>query len=161
MFIQEADLFKGLNQETMNEISKIMVQQSYAPGELLFAEGDPANYFYVLIEGRVRLSIGRLGEIDYTVSNSGEAFGWSSLVGREVYTAQAECVTPCELIKIERDSLDKVFQRQPASGMLFFKGLAGAIGQRLIHTYNVFLSQRSPQLDSSYGTGQVTASIEE
>jgi CRP-like cAMP-binding protein len=161
MYIQEADIFKGLSQETMNQVSRIMVQQSCAKGEVLFTEGDPATHFYILMEGRVRLSVGKFGEIDYTVSNAGEAFGWSSLVGRDLYTAQAECVTPCELIKIKGESLNRIFEREPAGGMLFFKGLAAAIGQRLIHSYSTFLAQQSPQLDTSYGTGQVAVSTEE
>jgi len=161
MFVQEADLFKGLSQETISEVSKIMVEQSSGKGDVLFNEGDPAENFYVLMEGRVRLSIGRGGEIEYTVSSPGEAFGWSSLVGRDVYTAEAECLTPCRLIKIERESLNKIFEKQPASGMLFFRQLAGAIGQRLIYTYNTFLSQRTPGTDTSYGTGQVTDTSED
>lgn len=161
MFVQEADLFKGLDQEFMNEVSKIMVEQSSGKGDVLFNEGDPAGNFYVLMEGRVRLSLGRGGEIEYTVSSPGEAFGWSSLVGRDVYTAQAECLTPCRLIKIGKENLNKIFEKHPESGMLFFRQLAGAIGQRLIYTYNSFLSQRGLEGDRSYGTGQVTETSEE
>lgn len=154
MFIQQADLFREVNQETTIEISSIMVEQSYDEGTILFAEGDPANHFFILKEGRVRLAVGKEAAIDYPVSTPGEAFGWSSLVGRDTYTAQAECETECKLIKIEKESLQKVFERHPDSGMAFFKGLAGAIGQRLIYAYNSFLSQQSPEHDTSYGTGQ-------
>ncbi|HTY24274.1 MAG TPA: cyclic nucleotide-binding domain-containing protein [Desulfomonilaceae bacterium] len=155
MFIQQADLFREVDQETMNEISAIMVEQSYDRGAILFAEGDPADYFFILKEGRVRLAVGKEAEIDYPVSSPGEAFGWSSLVGRDLYTAQAECQTACKLIKIEGESLQKIFNKHPESGMIFFKRLAGAIGQRLIHTYNAFLLRQSPQHDVSYGTRQV------
>jgi len=154
MFIQQADLFREVNQETMNEISSIMLEQSYDKGAILFAEGDPANHFFILREGRVRLAVGKEAAIDYPVSSPGEAFGWSSLVGRDTYTAQAECETPCKLIKIEKEKLQEIFERHPESGMAFFKGLAGAIGQRLIYAYNAFLLEQSPQSDMSYGTGQ-------
>ncbi len=155
MFIQQADLFREVNQETMNEISSIMVEQSYDKGAILFAEGDPANHFFILKEGRVRLAVGTEAAIDYPVSTPGEAFGWSSLVGRDTYTAQAECETACELIKIEKESLQKIFERHPESGMAFFKGLAGAIGQRLIYSYNAFLSHQSPEREISYGAGRL------
>ncbi len=155
MFIQETDLFKGVSQEAMNEIAIIMVEQSCDRGAVLFAEGDPANHFFILKEGRVRLAVGREAEIDYPVSTPGEAFGWSSLVGRDIYTAQAECETACKLIKIEGESLNSVFRKNPESGMVFFRRLAGAIGQRLIKTYNAFLLEQNPERDMSYGTGQV------
>ncbi len=154
MFIQQADLFRDVNQEAMNEISSIMVEESHDKGVILFAEGDPANHFFILREGRVRLAVGKEATIDYPVSTPGEAFGWSSLVGRDTYTAQAECETACKLIKIEKESLHNIFGRHPESGMAFFKGLAGAIGQRLIYAYNAFVLEQSPARDTSYGTGQ-------
>lgn len=155
MFIQQADLFKEVSRETMNEISTIMVEQSFDRGAIVFEEGDPADHFFILKEGRVRLAIGKQAEIDYPVSTPGEAFGWSSLVGREAYTAQAECESACKLIKIEGESLNRIFRKDPASGMAFFRRLAGAIGQRLIHTYNAFVLEQSPERDISYGTRQV------
>jgi CRP/FNR family cyclic AMP-dependent transcriptional regulator len=154
MFIQQADLFREVNQEAMNEISSIMVEQSYDQGTILFAEGDPANHFFILREGRVRLAIGKEAAIDYPVS-PGEAFGWSSLVGRDTYTAQAECETACKLVKIEKESLRRILEGHPESGMAFFRGLAGAIGQRLIYSYNAFLSQQSPEREISYGAGRL------
>jgi CRP-like cAMP-binding protein len=51
-------MFKDLRQETINDISEIAVQESYDNGAQLFAKGDPANYFYILMEGRVKLTIG-------------------------------------------------------------------------------------------------------
>jgi len=149
MFIQEADLFRGVDQETMNEVSAIMVEESYEKGTILFVEGDPATHFFVLEEGRVRLVVRKEAELDYPVTRPGEAFGWSSLVGRDLYTAQAECETPCKLIKIEGERLQKIFQRHPDSGIVFFKGLAGAIGKRLISTYDALLSRQSSE--ASYG----------
>ena len=74
----------------MNELADIMVEESYGKDTILFKEGDPANFFYVLEEGRVRLSIGEGGHIVYIISDPGGAFGWSSLVERYTYTASAE-----------------------------------------------------------------------
>lgn len=161
MFLKEADLFTGLSQETMNEIADTMVEESYDKGALLFSEGDPANFFYVLKEGRVRLALGKEAEIDYTVSNPGEAFGWSALVDRPCYTAAAECESPTKLIKIGKDQLNKILEKQPGSGMVFFKRLAGAIGERLIYSYNAFLSEHRRGGDASYGTGQVADTRED
>jgi CRP/FNR family transcriptional regulator, cyclic AMP receptor protein len=155
MFVQEADLFKEVSREAIDEIMRIVVEQSCDQGAILFAEGDPADHFFILEEGIISLVIGKEGEISFAVSDPGAAFGWSSLVGRDVYTAKAECETACKLIKIEKESLQMIFERHPESGMAFFKGLAGAIGRRLISTYNSHLSEQSPERDVTYGTGQI------
>lgn len=161
MYLKEADLFRNLSGGAMSEITAIMVEEFYEPGAVLFGEGDPASHFYVLMEGRVRLAVGEGAEVDYTVSNPGEAFGWSSLVDRTVYTAGAECETPTRLIKMEREDLQKIFQKYPESGTLFYKRLAGAIGDRLISAYKWLLSEQKPSMAASYGTGRMMAAGEE
>ncbi len=151
MFIKESELFKGMSQEFMNELAKIMVEESYEKGTFLFKESDSANFFYVLEEGRVRLSVGTQGHIVYSLTDPGDALGWSSLVGRDTYTASAECLAQSKLIKIEREKLNKIFEKHLADGALFFKHLAGLIGQRLINSYNSLLSSQRGQDQPSYG----------
>jgi len=121
--IQKAELFKDLSPEIMSEISKIMIEESYEPGALVFEAGAPAQAFYILVGGMVRLFIGKKSEISYTVNIEGEAFGWTGLVDRPAYTATAECAAPTKVMKIENESLKKIFEKDTASGMMFFKRL--------------------------------------
>jgi len=152
MIIQKAELFKDLNPEIMDKISKIMVEESYQPGALVFKSGAPAKHFYILVDGMVRLFIGTKGEISYTVNIPGEAFGWTGLVDRPTYTATAECAAPSKIMKIENESLYKIFEKDTASGMMFFKRLAGAVVQRLIRNYEAFISEGSlKDVTPSYG----------
>ena len=135
----------------MNELAKIMVEESYKKGTFLFKESDPANFFYVLEEGQVKLSIGERGHIVHILYDPGEAFGWSSLVDLGSYTASAECLTQSKLIKIEREKLDKIFEKHLADSAQFYKRLAGVICQRLINSYNAFLSSQREEDQPSYG----------
>jgi len=152
MIIQEANLFKDMSPETANEISKITVEESYEPGTFIFEAGAPARHFYILVEGRVRLSIGTQSEITYTVSVPGEAFGWTGLVDRPTYTATAQCVFHSKVVKIDNEKLLKILEKDTASGMTFFKRLAEAVVQRLIYNYETFLSERTlKDVAPSYG----------
>jgi CRP-like cAMP-binding protein len=159
MIIQEADLFRELSQEIRNEISGIMVEESYDKGSLVFQAGAPANSFYLIVDGRVRLSVGTEAQIDYTASFPGEAFGWTGMVDRATYVATAECLTPCKLVKLEKERLDRILRKDPVSGMMFFKRLAGAVVQRLMDNYGMFLSEGRLK-GVTYGTGQVMGSEE-
>lgn len=160
MFIQEAELFQGVSQDTMAELSKIMVEESAHRGSLIFSEGDNADSFYVLIRGQVRLSVGEESEIEYMLNRSGEAFGWSSLVDRDTFTARAECVTPATYIRIEKDKLTRILEKNPLDGMLVYKRLAAAVGERLVNAYRALLSSQAPDRSVSYGSGQVTEAAE-
>ena len=92
MLIDQTDLGRGMSWEFTNELYAVTTTESFSQGDFLFRQGDYAKYFYVLLEGRIRLSMGKNGKVVYIVSRPGEAFGWSSLVGCELYSASAECV---------------------------------------------------------------------
>jgi len=152
MIIQKADLFRDLSPEIVNKISEIMIEESYEPGVLIFEAGGPASHFYILSGGMVRLFIGKKSEISYTVNMEGEAFGWTGLVDRPVYTATAEVAASSKIMKIENKSLNKIFEMDTASGMMFYKRLAGSVVQRLIHNYEAFISEGSlKEVTPSYG----------
>jgi len=152
MIIQKADLFKDLSQEAIDDISRIMVEETYEKDSLVFEAGAPASHFYILVEGRIRLFIGTRAQITYSVSIPGEAFGWTGLVDRPAYTATAECVSPAKVVKIDNAQLAKLFEKDTASGMMFFKRLAGAVVQRLVHNYEAFLSEGTlKEVTPSYG----------
>lgn len=87
----------------------------------------------------------------YLLDRPGEVFGWSSLVDRRKYTASAECLEACRLLKIHREALLRIFEKYPASGMLFYRRLAGLIGERLMATYRTLLASYQPEGPPSYG----------
>ena len=152
MFIQQTDLFHAMNKDFVKEVFDITVKESYEDGDVLFAEGDAARHFYILLKGRVRLGARETGQVVHTVSRPGEAFGWSSLVGRTSYSASAQCVLPTKLIKIDRDDFQVILEKDPTNGLLFFKRLAGALGERLISSYSALgLAQPSAE-HRTYGS---------
>jgi CRP-like cAMP-binding protein len=135
MFLPQTQVFKDLRQETINDISEIAVEQSYDQGVTLFKRGEPANHFYILVEGKIRLGMGEQARMNYVVENLGEAFGWSSIVGNRSYTAEAECLEPSRCLRIEKNDLENVFDNHARSARVFYKRLAAALGQRLIDTH--------------------------
>jgi CRP-like cAMP-binding protein len=132
MFLKQSDVFKDMRQEAIHEISEIAVEESHDPGSALFYAGEPADRFYILVEGKVQITIGKTQRREYVVGNLGEAFGWSSVVGNNAYTAEARCLTPTKLLKINKSDLENVFDKHERSGRKFYMSLARQLGQRLI-----------------------------
>ena len=154
MFITEADLFKGMSQEVIEEIYNNTFEESYEEGTSLFKEGDPAKNFYILAAGKVKLTIGEEGYITHLVSNPGEAFGWSSLVEHGFYTASAECSVPTKLLRIGKKELDKTFEKHPGTGLVFFKRLAAVVGRRLMNSYHSLLAFHKGEGPLTYGISE-------
>lgn len=151
MLLEKAWVFRGISMETMAKISALSVEEAHSQGDFLFRRGDPAHYFYVLKEGRVRLSVGTTGLLARVYGETGDAFGWSSIAERDVYVASAECVSPVKIMKIEHGRLNHVLNQDPISGMLFLRHLAGMIGNRLVNSYEAALSLQGDRDMKSYG----------
>jgi len=137
MKIDQGDLLWGMSMIFVKEFMEYTIQESFEKGELVFREGDKADYFYTLIEGHVQLTIGDVEKEVYTVSRAGEAFGWSSLLDRNYYSASAKCMQATVLLKLERSSLNKLLEKNPENGFLFYKKLSGMLGSRLIQCYRL------------------------
>lgn len=135
MFIKQSDLFLGTSLDFVKSFMDISQMASHPAGDFLFHEKDPAQYFYILINGWVRLRIGKPGQVVYDARKNGEAFGWSSLIGRDAYSASAECVEPVKLLKTDREKLLEILAKDPANGFVFFQRLAATLGNRLLQSY--------------------------
>lgn len=141
MFIEQPEIFIGLSEDFIKVVMKLAVKESYEKGDFIFHESDPADNYYILLRGQVRLSIGDSGQVVFALKHPGDAFGWSSLVGRDFYSASAECVETSELLKIERDELHGVLKSDTANGLLFYQHLAASLGERLLRSYKIISAE--------------------
>ncbi|MEE4261986.1 MAG: cyclic nucleotide-binding domain-containing protein [Desulfobacteraceae bacterium] len=138
MDVQKAELLRGLSSDCITEILDIAILESYGEGDCLFFRGDPAGFFYFLLKGRVKLHLGETGKIIHHVTRPGEIIGWSGLVGREAYTASAECTMPTELHKIQVGKLRKIMEKNPVDGFVFYDNLSKILGDRLLQSYSQY-----------------------
>jgi len=158
MYFRQSDLLKGLDERFVKEFMDLGEKKSYKTGHLLYHQGDPAAHAFLLVEGGVKMIIGETVHTVYFVDQPGEVFGWSSLLGREKYSASAECREKTTLLRIDVEKLDKLLGKNPAAGMLFFRNLAGVVGNRLLQTYKLMSDSGEADISRSYGTGQVLGS---
>ena len=151
MIIEQAGLFQGMPAGLQEKIRQLGVEESFREGDLVFEVGERAQFFYILEEGTVRLTVGGKGRVAYTVDEEGDHLGWSSLVEREAYIAAARCLTPTRLFKIQRETLDRILEEDPASGLIFYKRVAAILGKRLVGAYQMLLSAYGEKGPFSYG----------
>jgi CRP-like cAMP-binding protein len=146
--IDQGDLILGLPHLFVKTFRDITIKKSYDKGQIVFFEGDKALFFYTLIQGSVKLSIGETGQEVYIVDQAGEVFGWSSLMDRSHYSASAECLEPTNLLLIEKEKLERILNNDPANGMIFYKNLAQTLGNRLLRSYKVI--SEAKRLEAQY-----------
>jgi CRP-like cAMP-binding protein len=145
MYIKQSALFTGTSMDFVKKFMDICELSSHKKGEVLFRENDPADFFFILLNGHVKLCIGEPQQVIYSAERNGEAFGWSSLIGGNVYSASAECLAPTKLLKTASNELSRILEEDTENGMIFFKQLAASLGNRLLETYKLV----KPKIENS------------
>jgi CRP/FNR family cyclic AMP-dependent transcriptional regulator len=82
----------------------------FAAGEIIFREGDPARYMYVVLKGKVEISA--KGKMIASV-DEGEALGILSLIDGMPRTITAEAVEPSELALLDENKFRFMVEETP------------------------------------------------
>lgn len=135
MYLKSADLFLGMGKEFVKEALDISNQLSQSEGDYLFHQGDQAGHFFILLKGKVKLSLGRTGPVVYVAKYPSEIIGWSSIIGRDTYSAAAQCMEPTNLLKFDRQAFLSILKKNPANEAILFRRLAEMLGNRLLELY--------------------------
>ena len=152
MYIKQSELLWGLDNHFIKEFIESAMKKTHPEGYKLFSAGDSADFFYILVKGCIRLSVGEQNKTTYLVEHGGEAFGWSGLVGMPRYSASAECVKESMVMIFAKEFVENVTDSDPVNGMRFYKRLARMLGNRLIHSYHLEIEGVTDGLQYTFET---------
>jgi CRP/FNR family cyclic AMP-dependent transcriptional regulator len=154
MFIKQSDLLWGLDNQFIKDFIESAMKKTYPEGYKLFSAGDAADFFFIMMKGSIKLSVGEQNKTTYLVEHAGEAFGWSGLVGMEKYSASAECAEESMVMIFAKEFVQDVTDGDPVNGMRFFRRLARMLGNRLIHSYQLETDGVTDELQHTFETGK-------
>ena len=103
--IQKTALFRGLSSDSIDEISKNSHVKNYPKNRQIFQIGDPADSFFVILKGWIKLfRVSRDGnEVVIHVFGPGESFAEAAVFGdKRTYPVNAQAVSDIEIIEIPR-----------------------------------------------------------
>jgi len=135
MHVRQADLTRGVDPGFTKTLTRQSVKERHDAGSILFRRGEPAEFAFLLLMGSVRLTLGEAGHVLHEIRRPGTTFGWSSLVGRETYSATAECLEPTTVLKLAGRDLEGIAEQDPKNALIYYRRLAELLGDRLIESY--------------------------
>ena len=98
--LQSTRLFAGLSRDTLQDLLAGTMPRSYPKGQLLFQHGEPADAFYVVLDGWVKVFRATPSgeEAVFGVFARGETFAEAALFLGGSYPASAEVVEDARLL---------------------------------------------------------------
>jgi len=146
--LRNCELFEELSEAELAEIVPLCQEKSYPAGAIIFTEDQTAEYLCILQRGRVAVqmqlrSMAQIsGETTVEVVEPGRIFGWSALVKQRRLTATARCLEDVEIIAVNGEALNQLFERNAHIGFVVMKRLADVISSRLRLTRERLEQQR-------------------
>jgi len=124
-------------------------QVEWAPGQLVFRQGEPADRFFLVLEGRVALELHEPSRGDQLVQTvgKGEALGWSWLFQPFTWHFQARALERTDMICFNGAHLLIACERDHELGYDLMKRITRVLIHRLQATRRLQLQGR-PALDS-------------
>jgi CRP-like cAMP-binding protein len=123
---------KSLDQSQIALLRPICEEFSCPADTLIFEQGDPANYLYLLVKGEVAIRYKPYDgpPITLTRLRSGDVFGWSAVIGSPYYTSSIISETPIEAIRIRGIFLMTLSHEHPEDGKIIMDRLADVVSSR-------------------------------
>jgi CRP/FNR family cyclic AMP-dependent transcriptional regulator len=117
LFLKSIDLFSQIPGEDLAQIALISSEEDRETNEEIFAEGEPGDALYLVLDGRVRVH-----RNDRVIAELGdrECFGEMAILDAAPRSATVTAMTDASLLKISREDFQEILVEKPeiAAGII-------------------------------------------
>jgi CRP/FNR family cyclic AMP-dependent transcriptional regulator len=140
-------LFDKLSADTMRELLRMAHVRTHEAGETLFSESDESDFVYIMLEGRVKLSVSSTGGRRLIVGHAtvGEFVGVASLMCGRPQEMAAETVYTSKVGAIGRNNFLNFLLRHPDVYRVVSEELGREFNRACEQLRTVVLSTTAPQ----------------
>ena len=141
--IAESSLFKGLTEEQLETIALLTIEKSYVKGEAIFFEGDDADGFYIVGEGRVKIyKMNLLGKEQILhIFGAGEPIGEVAVFHGQPFPASAEAIEKSRLFFFRRAEFVELISKNPSISLNMIAMLSFRLRQFAAQIENLSLKE--------------------
>jgi CRP-like cAMP-binding protein len=130
--LESVPLFKDVDEYILNLLEALFEPYSCPAGAVIFEQGEPAHYLYLILGGSVEMLYKPYDgpQITITYLAQGSIIGWSAVVGNATYTSGAVCKEDCQAIRMTSRDLHKLCATEPEAGRTILDLLAESVSAR-------------------------------
>ena len=114
--LEAAQIFSEMDADAREALTAEFRPVTFNAGQAIFSRGDEGRELYLVLSGRVRLSVltaeGR--ELSFAHAGEGDIFGEIAMLDGSPRTADATAVKKTQAMSLSRPALDRVVEGSPA-----------------------------------------------
>ena len=141
--IRETCLFEFVSDDILTGMAKVANEMDFSRGDLIFEEGQEAEYLYILLDGKVSMGVSLTSKptkvIVSVVDQPSTVFGWSSLVAPYRFTSFSQSNANSKVLAIPSQTILDLLQQDPSTAYTVMKRLSELISSRLRDSRTVLL----------------------
>jgi CRP/FNR family transcriptional regulator, cyclic AMP receptor protein len=134
-------LFEGLSDVILDAIACVLSEVSYKPNQTIFLRGDDGGAIYIVVKGRVRLSVltahGR--ELSFTHARPGDVFGEIAVIDRSPRSADATALTDVHAFVLATVDFERLVSRFPPLAAAVMRFLCSRLREVSEHLEDIAL----------------------
>ena len=134
-YLEMAGLIRGLAPEHLEALAKYGERVTLNEGQILVEEGSLNNDLYLVIRGRVAVtlpeSLDRVGQVRLAERGPGDVIGEYSVFDRKPVSARVTTLEPAELMCLRAPAMERMEQTDPALAAVFYRNLLENLAKRL------------------------------
>ena len=120
------DVFETLPREELEELSRLALDVSYGPGEVLHEPQEGDEKLYILKDGRVQLyvELPNQAEVTLSVVEGGSIFGEIAFAGEGLEKIYARALVPSLVCTLKTEVVERLIERRPGVALAMVRMLS-------------------------------------
>jgi CRP/FNR family cyclic AMP-dependent transcriptional regulator len=138
--LKNVPLFSLLDDDELAVLAGQVELRSFSARERIYKLGEPSRQAYVIISGRVRVTMADEDHQEVVIDEPGESdfFGFASMLEQTPHQTNAHALEDTACVEVSRDDISVLIERKPHAGM----DLLAMLG-RQFHASQVLIRSRA------------------
>jgi len=130
--VSDHSFLAGLAESDIQILTALSFQVHFQEEQIIFREGDPSSFFYLIQSGRIALEVLAPGHVlRIQTIGEGEELGWSSLLASVNKQFQARCLEPVTAFAFDGAQIVARCEDDPALGFRLLRRVLATVADRL------------------------------
>lgn len=147
--LKRISVLDNLTEPMLENMRPLAQLNLFGERHVIYEEGQEADYFYMLLKGKVILEVeaSELIMISIEAIKPGYSFGWSALLPGSKCNTYAICVEPCEMMAVPGGKFLELLDKDHTIGYKFMKRVVSILKGRVERRTGQFLKVMSKHPD--------------